>query len=241
MKDRKDLHHLHFTDGKTEAQRVRKCLLLSTSEVPDITQGAFSGDHISFKGRKNIWLVQGHLAAKCLIKTHSGLLCFPCKRLQSFPPILYGAFYKSRVWTVLYVLIHFILQMTLYRGRYYPSHIRDVEMEAQRWSHLAELTQPMRPKAKMQIQAVCLQSPKSEPVHSMVTSNALPLLKLLLGLQGLWSLDHCSLREHKIKSIRRCQVQASHAFKLIARRLQMVLQEFLLPPRGHWLWLHGCH
>lgn len=145
------------------------------------------------------------------------------------------------VWTVLYVLTYFIFQMNLYRGHYCPSCFRDEAREAERWSHLAKLTQPAKPKTEMWIQAVCLQSPKSEPLHSTTTSNALPLLRFLLKLQGLWCLDHCSLWERKIKSIRRCQVQASHAFKLIAQRLQMVLQEFLLPPRGHWFWLHRCH
>ena len=145
------------------------------------------------------------------------------------------------VWAVLYVLTYFILQMNLYRRHYYPSCFRDEEREAERWSHLAKLTKPTKPKTEMWIQAVRLQSPKSEPLHSTATSNALPLLRFRLGLQGLFCLDHCSLGERKIKSIRRCQVQASHAFKLIAQRLQMVLQEFLLPPRGHWFWLHRRH
>lgn len=33
----------------------------------------------------------------------------------------------------------------------------------------------------------------------------------------------------------------SQAFKLVAQRLQMDLQELLLLPGGHWLWLQGWH
>lgn len=63
---------------------------------------------------------------------------------------------------------------------------------------------------------------------------AASLLTLLLDLQGLWTLtEQCSPWEHKVKSIRRCQEQVSQAFKLLARRRQMDLQEFLLLPRGH--------
>lgn len=99
----------------------------------------------------------------------------------------------------------------------------------------------MRPKADIPIQTVCPQRPQSKVCAPLtVFSNVLPLLKLPLGLQGLWTLmEQCSLCEGKIKLTRRCQGQVSQAFKLIMQRLQMDLPEFLLLPRSHWL--HECH
>lgn len=60
----------------------------------------------------------------------------------------------------------------------------------------------------------------------------MPLFNLLLGLQGHWALmEQWSPCKWKIKSIRRCQAQVSQAFRLMAQRLQMDLQTFLLLPR----------
>lgn len=54
----------------------------------------------------------------------------------------------------------------------------------------------------------------------------------LLGLQGVWALmEQCSPYEHKIKSLRRCQLQVSRAFKLIAQRLKWTFKSSCFPPR----------
>lgn len=61
----------------------------------------------------------------------------------------------------------------------------------------------------------------------------MPLFNLPFGLQGHWALmEQWSPCKWKIKSIRRCQVQVSQAFRLMAQRLQMDLQTFLLLPRA---------
>lgn len=178
VKERKDFNHLHVTDGKIEAQKKRKdgtvywADLMCQTSLRMLSQVTT----LSVKGRKDVWLVQGHLAAKGLIQIHSGLLCFPRTR-QSSPrlsPYHLRSMSVQCERSVLHGLIHCILSTTLNGCWGNGSTIIPLTLEVRKGKQRSEVSclishdqwgQRLRFKSRHGVQNLCTRRPP--PIHRL--------------------------------------------------------------------------